>query len=333
MGLPAPDSMTGIESELAGLICELKRPDGLLESVQWFKLSVEISNYPEPRNEAAVDNLHTNIQPPASTMVNLASNPLLEHGLAAWDFTAPSYPLESFDLALEGLAANTSPVTRPSFTATEPSTNERFDFTPPNQMLSDSITSRGVPGSTPLTPSSVQSAGFAMTLPSSPTIFALVRLLSEYPSLLRKGSFTSPFLHTSLYALYNSAEADMAYLPLTSMAICCASGINISTDRKFVRRAINAARQRLIGTFPCDGCIQQFDALHAMLIYESLEMGESIGDEETWRLAPPVKGLGSHFLLKVCRIVSSESEFLLGKTQTAARAKFNILVSSSEINM
>jgi hypothetical protein len=46
--------------------------------------------------------------------------------------------------------------------------------------------------------------------------------------------------------------------------------------------------------------MQQWDGLHAMLIYESLEMRESIGDEsEPWKLTPQVKGLGSHFLLKV----------------------------------
>ena len=37
-----------------------------------------------------------------------------------------------------------------------------------------------------------------------------------------------------------------------------------------------------------------------MLIYESLEMRESVGDEsEAWKHPLPVKGLGSHFLLKV----------------------------------
>ncbi|KAL9619039.1 MAG: hypothetical protein Q9160_006294 [Pyrenula sp. 1 TL-2023] len=235
-----------------------------------------------------------------SEIVNPAhSNHLLEPELLAWDFAAPSYGLDTFDLALADLA-NTSPAAPQSFTTTEPSTNERSEYTPPSQVFSEPLGSGGLSGSTPLTPSSIQSAGFAMTLPSSPAIFVLFRVLSQYPSLLRKGSFRSPFLHLSLYSLYNSTDPDMAYLPLTSMAICCGSGINNSADKRFVRRAINAARERLIGTFPCHQCIQQWDALHAMLIYESLEMGESIDVEsETWRPSPPVKGLSSHFLLKM----------------------------------
>lgn len=37
-----------------------------------------------------------------------------------------------------------------------------------------------------------------------------------------------------------------------------------------------------------------------MVIYESVEMKESIGDEsEAWKLTPRFKGLGSPFLLKV----------------------------------
>lgn len=48
--------------------------------------------------------------------------------------------------------------------------------------------------------------------------------------------------------------------------------------------------------------MQQWDALHAMLIYESLELRESIsGGSEAWKHNPRVKGLGSPFLLKVRR--------------------------------
>lgn len=48
--------------------------------------------------------------------------------------------------------------------------------------------------------------------------------------------------------------------------------------------------------------MQQWDALHAMLVYESLEIRESLDDEsEEWKLAPIFKGLGCPFLLKVQR--------------------------------
>jgi hypothetical protein len=41
----------------------------------------------------------------------------------------------------------------------------------------------------------------------------------------------------------------MTFLPLTSMAICCGSGISMSDGNRFFRRAMDAARQRLIGSF------------------------------------------------------------------------------------
>ena len=46
--------------------------------------------------------------------------------------------------------------------------------------------------------------------------------------------------------------------------------------------------------------MQQWDALHAMLVYEDLDLRESIRDEsEAWKHNPQVKGLRSPFLLKV----------------------------------
>jgi hypothetical protein len=46
--------------------------------------------------------------------------------------------------------------------------------------------------------------------------------------------------------------------------------------------------------------MQQWDAIHALLIYETLELKEGIGVEsEGWRLAMPVKNLEMSFLLKV----------------------------------
>jgi hypothetical protein len=55
--------------------------------------------------------------------------------------------------------------------------------------------------------------------------------------------------------------------------------------------------------------MQQWDALHAMLIYENLDLRENIRDEpEAWKHNPRVKGLRSTFLLKVR---PSSSLFLL----------------------
>lgn len=48
--------------------------------------------------------------------------------------------------------------------------------------------------------------------------------------------------------------------------------------------------------------MQKWDALHAMLIYESLELRDSISDEpQSWKHDPRPRGLGSPFLVKVWR--------------------------------
>lgn len=46
--------------------------------------------------------------------------------------------------------------------------------------------------------------------------------------------------------------------------------------------------------------MEQWDAIHAIIIYESLEIKDGIGNESKgWRLATPVKNIEMGFLLKV----------------------------------
>ncbi|KAF2854605.1 hypothetical protein T440DRAFT_504873 [Plenodomus tracheiphilus IPT5] len=135
------------------------------------------------------------------------------------------------------------------------------------------------------------------SIPPPSTSLDAVRILGEYPAKLLSEELVAPFLHRTLYS---DAVPDMTSLPWTSMAICCGSGLDSKNSKRFVRRAIDAARQRLIEAFPSYECMQQWDALHAMLLYEVLELRESLGDElETWKHGPRVKGLRSPFLLKM----------------------------------
>ncbi|EXJ86789.1 hypothetical protein A1O3_03743 [Capronia epimyces CBS 606.96] len=84
------------------------------------------------------------------------------------------------------------------------------------------------------------------------------------------------------------------------MAICSSTAMNLSTDKQFFRRAIDTARHGLIGNFPSYECMEQWDAIHALIIYATLETKECIGNEsEAWRLAMPVQNLEMGFLLKV----------------------------------
>ncbi|KAL6894778.1 hypothetical protein GGI43DRAFT_132172 [Trichoderma evansii] len=257
------------------------------------------SDHSEQRSKAA-DVSSSNLQSSSSRTGPLTtSSQAFDLELAAWDFSSSSYPLESFDMALADIS-NSSLITRQGFTGTELSMHPSPEFSSSSQALSRSPTSMGNPVPAPLAPSSSNSTRSSATSPSSSTLFSMVHILNEYASLLTRDSFSSPFLHHSLYSQYSSANPDLTILPLTSMAICCASSIKLSAEKGFFRRAMDAARERLIGSFPSYQCMQQWDALHSMLIFLCLDMREIIGDEsEGWKLTPPVKGLGSPFLLKM----------------------------------
>ncbi|CAL5874264.1 uncharacterized protein PFLUO_LOCUS8552 [Penicillium psychrofluorescens] len=63
---------------------------------------------------------------------------------------------------------------------------------------------------------------------------------------------------------------------------------------------MDAERRRLIDAYPSYQCMQQWDALHAMLVYEILELKASSQQEtESWKQKPNRKGLKSPFLAKM----------------------------------
>lgn len=74
----------------------------------------------------------------------------------------------------------------------------------------------------------------------------IARLLGDYPSKLLCEQSVSPLLH---HSLFSDNVADVTTLPSTSMAICCAVGLEARHSRRFVKRAIHAERQRLIEAF------------------------------------------------------------------------------------
>ncbi|KAL3422093.1 hypothetical protein PVAG01_06249 [Phlyctema vagabunda] len=228
-----------------------------------------------------------------------SSGPIFDLELPTWDFSANPYSLNSFDptqadlsdVPLLGFNAPQSPSNQE---AVVPASSTQMRFISSSSKAPLAISSNGSTGSTPAPQTSSIS-------------FKLASVLSEYPSLLIKDSFLSPFPHLAMYSLYDNIGPDMSLLPLTSMAICCGAGIHASSGKQFFRRAMEAARQRLIGCFPENQCMQQWDALHAMLIYESLELRATIADEpENWKQNPRVKGLGSPFLLKMAHCYRKE---------------------------
>ncbi|KAH8586271.1 hypothetical protein B0O99DRAFT_74829 [Bisporella sp. PMI_857] len=86
---------------------------------------------------------------------------------------------------------------------------------------------------------------------------------------------------------------------MNSDAICWYSSFmskSTSNHSRSFNRAMVTDRQTSIAAFPIYECMQQWDALHGMLIYEDLELRETICDAtETWNYDPSVKGLCSFF--------------------------------------
>lgn len=176
-----------------------------------------------------------------------SSAPQLEHfptstesfdlDLTAWDFSTSPYSNEAFNTNLTDLGFHSS--TLPDLEMTSSLTHESLDL---NTLSQDIPAPR-------LAPPSNHSENAIAEPSNSSTYRDLVSAISKYPFLLTKGSFLSPLLHLSMYSLYSNAVPDMTFLPQTSMAICCGSGLEIADSNRFFTRALDAARQRLIGNF------------------------------------------------------------------------------------
>jgi hypothetical protein len=161
--------------------------------------------------------------------------------IPAWDFLNLSPSMGGFDMTMAELS-NPHIDARSRRGATRPfAVDESIDFT--------SIPSSSMPEVTPIASSSNDSASSIASRPSTSATYSLIRILSDYPSLLTKGSFSTPILHTSMYARYSNVIPDMTYLPQTLMAISCGSGLNNPDTNRFFRRAMDAAQQRLIRNF------------------------------------------------------------------------------------
>jgi hypothetical protein len=212
---------------------------------------------PEAR-EGAIDTTHPDqdVLLPSSSQENFASaSQSFRLDTPDWYSTAAQFALDAPDVSMTDLASF-SPVTLSSHTAKQPLiVDDNPEFAPSDQTTVFSLASGPIPMvlqppfSTSWSDTTSSSASSIAAPPSPSTPSELVRVLSEYPSLLMRGSFHSPFLHFSLYPLYSKAVPDMTYLPWTATAICCGSGINFPDGNRFFRRAMDAARQRLVSTF------------------------------------------------------------------------------------
>ncbi|KAF2831607.1 hypothetical protein CC86DRAFT_282564 [Ophiobolus disseminans] len=235
-----------------------------------------------------------------------------------WDVPgASSWPLESFDMSMHLTAQD--PISMMTL-----GTNVLTDTVMPKDL--GMTTTFPFPGSNGLThlqspvstgaeplssaawdlPHSMQSmplshnfsASNGPMLPSMSSLH-IAQILVEYPTKLLCEPFKSPLLH---HSLYNDAVADAATLPLTSMAICCGIGMESRRSRRFVKRTMHAERQRLVKAFPSYQSMQQWDALHATLIYGVIELRERFDDDlETWKSKPEIDDLQSSSCFKMAQ--------------------------------
>lgn len=153
-------------------------------------------------------------------------NPPFELDLSGWD-----YSLDAFDMTMTDMSfpdSNAPPMPQNNMLLTD----EISLPTPPTE--DSTLASFIIP---PVTP------------PPSPYTQLVAGILSEYPLLLMKGSFLSPVLHLEMYSLYSNVVPDMSRLRETSMAICCGGGLQSPDTNRFYSRAMEAAKERLIGSF------------------------------------------------------------------------------------
>ncbi|GFF61597.1 sterigmatocystin biosynthesis regulatory protein [Aspergillus udagawae] len=221
----------------------------------------------------------------------------------------PSLPSSSTSMVNEVTLGPTPaiPTRHPSFTfpLTSPSSQQSY-----NPLVEETLAppGSGIPDLSTLTGLGSQDANDSPQAPlSSPDVLGVrpanyARLLLQYPKLLLQDDFYCPFLHRTLF---NEDMPDMTILPHTSMAICCGSALGNRDGVGYIKRAMDAQRQSLIESYPTYHCLEQWDALHAMLLYEILEMGMApINESESWKRRRRTRGLKSPFLSKMTQCFS-----------------------------
>ncbi|GIJ86351.1 hypothetical protein Asppvi_005239 [Aspergillus pseudoviridinutans] len=245
-----------------------------------------------------------------------------DDSLDSWSSQNFIWTLDALDLPPLPSSASVVDEVTPGLTPAVPTSHPSFTFpltsAPPPQSYSTLVgeTSIALPGPGIPNVSTLTDLGGSLDVPVRPPNY--VSLLAQYPRLLLQDDFYCPFVHRTLF---NEHVADMTILPHTSMAICCGSALGARDAAGYVKRAMDAQRQCLIESYvskafcrssprvltgqPTYLCMEQWDALHAMLLYEILEMGiASVDESESWRRKRSTKGLKSPFLSKMTQCFS-----------------------------
>ncbi|KEQ58349.1 uncharacterized protein M437DRAFT_79060 [Aureobasidium melanogenum CBS 110374] len=135
------------------------------------------------------------------------------------------------------------------------------------------------PIAAPITPAiSLGSREAFRAIDESPCVLQIdkvIRMLRNYPALLASIDYHTPLLH---HELYNMSNPEITALPKTT------------------------TRQRLIEGFPKTSCLEEWDSLHAMWLYEMMEVPDhSDMTNDDWKLGPRTRGLNLPVVLKMTR--------------------------------
>ena len=165
-----------------------------------------------------------------------------------------------------------------------------FDITPAQSSKAPSLSPQSLNGHSPL----------YWQLPSDEKIIDTLR---NYPKLMLDREYYPPFVHPSFYRCSEGGVAE----PL-AIALCCVSAYSNTTrtSTTFVENMVNTERGRLINDFHSQpSWIESLASLHAMCVYQILELFEVSNPKET---KPRIKQaeLHHHFLLKMAHQFSKK---------------------------
>ncbi|KAH8600032.1 hypothetical protein B0O99DRAFT_590445 [Bisporella sp. PMI_857] len=126
---------------------------------------------------------------------------------------------------------------------------------------------------------------------------SLAHIIKSYFQLLQTESYHSPFIHPELL---QGPHQNMSSLQKSSMAICSGVALQDKRSRYFAKNAISAERDRLVHEFHSYSCVEEWDALHAVCIYQIISLLE-VDQDVAWKSGVNSSWLHIPFLLKMAR--------------------------------
>ncbi|KAG9521147.1 hypothetical protein KCU93_g7516, partial [Aureobasidium melanogenum] len=250
---------------------------------------------PDNNIHERVMNISTNVSPDGVIGTASVSNPVWTTHIANWSPSDMEVIQDESYLDFMPFSANSIDQQPVQNIVDQATTSEWLHW---NLTLPDPT----VPIAAPITPA-ISLGGQEVSGVDAPS-YALqtdkvIQILRNYPALLASSDHHTTLLHRELY---NMSTPEVTALPRTTTAIMCALCLGNNSNTSFLRRAMSAERQRLIEGFPKYSCLEEWDTLHAMWLYETMELPDpSDMTNDDWKLGPRTRGLNLPIVLKMTR--------------------------------